>query len=155
MKTVAGLFLVLAWFSLAADKTRQLQEDDIREAVFRWQFANNASYDQNQKNAQVYFLEVNGRDPPDTLIKRFTDHKPPVRKVSSCSPEGIKGVRDKKTGQRGLIFRVTTVKWLSETEVTLDGGYHENGLSASGNTYTLKKENEKWKVTKDKMHWMS
>ena len=158
MKTVGGLLLVLTWFSLAAaaDKTRDLQGDDIREAVFRWQFGNNASYHQNDRNyAQVYFLQVNDRDPSEKLMKRFANHKPPVRKVSACGPERIKGVYDKKTGEKGLIFRVTTIKWSSETEAEVDGGYHEHGLSASGNTYTLKKENGKWKVTKDKMHWIS
>jgi len=32
---------------------------------------------------------------------------------------------------------------------------YEAGLSASGNTYTVKKIKGKWKVTNDKMHWIS
>ena len=60
---------------------------------------------------------------------------------------------DKKTGEQGLIFNVTRIQWKSDTEV--EGGYYEAGLSASGNTYTLKKDKGKWQVTKDKMDWIS
>lgn len=81
---------------------------------------------------------------------RFSEHKPSVRKVSACSA-GVDGVRDKKTGETGLIFRVNSIKWKSLTEVDVEGGYYEAGQSGSGNTYTLKKEKGKWKVTSDKM----
>lgn len=57
--------------------------------------------------------------------------------------------------RKALIFRVTSIKWKSDTEVDVSGGYYEAGLSASGNTYTVKKEKGKWKVTNDKMHWIS
>ncbi|HCS54942.1 MAG TPA: hypothetical protein DIW81_25710, partial [Planctomycetaceae bacterium] len=86
---------------------------------------------------------------------RFAEHKSPVRKVSACTADSGKGVLDKKTGERGLIFRVTSIEWKSDTEVDVKGGYYEGGLNASGNTYTVKKENGKWKVTNDKMHWIS
>jgi len=156
MKTVARLFLFIAFVSLgfAADKSRQIQTDDIREAVFRWQFEHNSSY--QQQNAGVYFLEVgeNEGDPSDEFIKRFAGNKPPVRKRSECSVS-TGGVFDKKTREKGLVFRATKIKWKTDTEVDVKGGYNEHGLSASGNTYTLKKENGKWKVVNDKMHWIS
>jgi hypothetical protein len=157
MKIIAQLFLLVGFASLglAADKSRENQTGDIREAVFRWQFDHNASG--QQKKAQVYFLEIGqkGGDPSDEFMKRFVDHKPPVRKVSACSADAGKGVLDKTTGEKGLIFRVTSIDWKSDTEVDVQGGYYEAGESASGNTYTLKKEKGKWKVTNDKMHWIS
>jgi hypothetical protein len=157
MRTIARLFLLFAFTSLgfAADNARESQTDDIREAVFRWQFDHNASG--QQTNAQVYFLEVGEKsgDPTEEFMKRFADHKPPVRKVSACTADAGKGVLDRKTGEKGLIFRVTNIKWKSDTEVDVSGGYHEAGLSASGNTYTVKKKKGKWKVTNDKMHWIS
>jgi hypothetical protein len=157
MKTSAIFCLLLAFASLgfAADKARESQTDDIREAVFRWQFDHNASG--QQKKAQVYFLAIGekGDDLTDEFMKRFADHKPPVRKVSACSSDAGKGVRDKKTGETGLIFRIRKIEWKSDTQVEVKGGYYEGGLSASGNTYTVKKENGKWKVTNDKMDWIS
>ena len=106
MKNIAQPLLVLALTSvgLAADKVRQSQTDDIREAVFRWQFDHNAFG--MQKKAQAYFLEVGekGGDQADDFLKRFTDHKPPVRKVSACTASADKGVLDKKDGREGPDF---------------------------------------------------
>ena len=153
MRIIASLSLLVAFTSvgMAADQARQLQEEDIREAVFRWQFDNNVSG--QQKRAKVYFLAVGEKsgDPSDELLKRFADHQPPVRKRSACTADAGKGVLDKRTGEQGLLFRVTNIKWKSDTEVEVEGGYYEAGLSASGNLYTLKKEQGKWKVVNDKL----
>jgi hypothetical protein len=157
VKTILHLFLILACtsFGFAADKTRENQEDDIREAVFRYQFDHNASA--QQKTAKVFFLGVEGKagDPSDAFMKRFADHKPPVRKASASHFVKGKGILDKTTGEQGLAFSVTSIKWISDTEVQAKGGYYEAEESSSGNTYTLKKENGKWKVTKNKMNWIS
>lgn len=157
MKLIAHIFLLFSFIlpSVAADQTREGQTDDIREAVFRWQFDHNASGLQNK--AQAYFLAVGDKDsdPSDEFMKRFPEHKPPLRKVSACSADAGKGVRDKKTGEKGLIFRVRKIEWKSDTEVEVKGGYYAADLSASGNTYTVKKENGKWKVANDKMEWIS
>ncbi len=48
-------------------------EDDIREAVFRYQFAHNASA--QQQGAKVYFLSLaEDKDPSDRFMLRFKDH---------------------------------------------------------------------------------
>jgi hypothetical protein len=127
-------------------------EDDIREAVFRYEFAHNASG--QQQNAKLYFLSVDkDKDPSDAFISRFKDHKPPVKKRSRATGEFE--VIDKETGERGLIFRATTIKQLSEDKVEVDGGYYEAGLSSSGNTYAVERKDHKWVVTKDEMRWIS
>ena len=133
---------------------RSAAEDDIREATYRYQFLHNASG--LQQKADVYFLSLGEKDtdPSDAFMKRFADHKPTVKKVSSSAGR-LGGVRDKDTGGKGLIFRVAQIKWVSETEAEVSGGYYEGGLSASGNTYYLKKENGKWVVTRSEMHWIS
>jgi hypothetical protein len=140
-----------AQMEAGANQVRQSHEDDIREAVFRWQFDHNVSG--QQKKAQAYFLSVGQKhdDPSDEFMKRFADNKPPVRKRSECSADPGKGVLDKKTGERGLLFHVTSIKWKSETQVEAEGGYYEAGRSASGNVYTLKKGNGRWVVTNDKL----
>lgn len=157
MKCIAHLFLLFALTSLgvADNKARQGQDDDIREAVFRYQFDHTASG--QQKTAKVYFLGVGEKatDPSDEFMKRFADHKPPVRKASASHFVRGKGLLDKKTGERGLAFRNTLIKWISDTEVEVSGGYYETELSSSGNTYTVQKENGKWKVTKSKVNWIS
>jgi hypothetical protein len=127
-------------------------EDDIREAVFRYEFAHNASG--QQQTAKVYFLSLGkDTDPGDAFMSRFKDHKPPVKKRSQAT--GQFEVIDKETGERGLIFRVTAIKRLDENKVVVDGGYYEAGLSSSGNTYTVERTEHKWGVTKDQMNWIS
>lgn len=86
-------------------------------------------------------------------MERFADDKPTIKKESQAKLGD--GVKDRDTGERGLIFRVGNIKWVSDTEVEVEGGYYEAGLSSSGNTYFLKKQKDKWVVTKDVMHWIS
>jgi len=156
VKTITSLLLLFLFTSVgfSADNARKNEEDDIREAVFRWQFEHNASG--QQQKAEAYFLQVGEKgDPSDAFMERFAKHKPPVRKGSACTADMAKGVLDKNTGEKGLIFRVTSIDWKSDSEVNVKGGYYEAGLSASANTYTVKKEKGKWRVTNDKMDWIS
>ncbi len=141
----------------AADRAAEV--DDIREATFRYLFEHNASG--LQQNAEVYFLSVvnteakRPEDPSDAFMKRFADHNPRVARRSESSSSIDVGVQDKKTGESGLIFNVGEIRWISETEVEVDGGYYEAGLSSSGNTYFLKKRDGKWVVYRNVMHWIS
>jgi len=137
------------------DTARLTQENDIREAVFRYQFNHNSSI--QGKSAAVYCLSVGEKnaDPSDDLMRRFAAFKPPVREASDCSTDAYRGVAEKRTGKRGVVFRVRTIKWVSETEVDVVGGYFEDGLSASGNTYTVIKTQGKWTVSKAKTNWIS
>lgn len=132
----------------------QQEQDDIREMVFRYQFRHNSSIQANK--AAVYCLSVEkGSDPPDAFVKRFAGHIPRVRKISECIADSHKGVVERNTGKRGLIFRVKSIKWISQTEAEVLGGYFEDGLSASGNTYTVTKTKGKWRVSKAWMNWLS
>jgi hypothetical protein len=70
-------------------------------------------------------------------MKRFAAFKPAVQKASDCSTDPYRGVAEKRTGRRGVVFRVRSMKLVSETEVEVVGGYFEDGLSASGNTGVL------------------
>ncbi len=88
-------------------------------------------------------------------MKRFADHKPPVRKASDSKRGPGLEVIDRKTGEKGVILRVESIKWISAIEVEVQGGYSQSGLSASGNIYTVKKKNGKWSVAHDKKTWVS
>ena len=138
-------------------ETKLTQEESICEAVYRYQFENNVSG--QRKNAKIYFLSLGPlekpRDPSNELISRFRDHKPPVKKVSQCTFSPTEGVRDKNTGEQGLIFGITKVKWISATNVEVEGGYYEAGLSSSGNIYLVVLKNNKWVVVADRMLWIS
>jgi len=158
MKTLiapALLLFLLSSFRFAVDATATRQELDIYEAVFRWQFVHNASA--LQQRAQLYFIAVgeNDTDASDELLQRFAGHSPPVRKLSDSHRVQGQGIRDKKTGAKGVAFRATIMQWLSDTTVIVRGGYEEGELSASGNTYTVMKEHGQWHVTKDILDFIS
>jgi hypothetical protein len=154
----AGLFSsTFAGMSLIIDSAQQVKPltrvemDDIREAVFRYQFYHNASG--QQQRAKAYFLSLEeGHDPDDAFIDRFKDNQPPVKKISQVKTEGL---FEKENGFRGLMFRIDSIKQISPDQVEVLGGYYESGLSASGNTYTVRRVKDKWTVTSDKMDWIS
>jgi len=137
------------------DKDRLAQEDSIREVVFRYQFDHNESGVKN--DAAVYCLSLSdGRtDPSDQFIMRFKGNQPPVLKVSKCGWWSDTVPIDVTTGRRGLIFRVTGIRWISGKEVEVTGGYYEGGLSASGDTYRVVRQHGNWSVSEDKMNWIS
>jgi hypothetical protein len=138
---------------LAAVAPHLRQEEDIRETVFRYQFDHNASALQKSATAYCLSFGVKDADPPDEFMKRFSGFKPAVVKASMCRP--VYGVVSKHILKSRVFFRVSSIKWISDAEVRVDGGYYEGSLSASGNTYTVKMENGKWEVTNDEMHWIS
>jgi hypothetical protein len=156
MKMLLMIALVLPQ-ALFAQADRTHDELDIREATFRYQFVRNASG--QKQNAGMYCLSIvaNGKetDPDDAFIKRFDGNTPVVKRASDCSRSAAEGVKDRATGKRGLIFRTEAIKWISDTEAQVEGGYYEGGLSASGNTYYLRKTDGKWIVEKDIMHWIA
>lgn len=134
---------------------RLAQEDDIREAVFRYEFRHNSSI--QGKRAGVYCLSVGEKnaDPPDGFMRRFAGYSPPVRKASDCTTHPYNGVVEKRTGKRGLLFRVRSIKWVSDAKVQVVGGYFEDGLSASGNTYTVVRTRDGWMISSAGTNWIS
>ncbi|HYV20991.1 MAG TPA: hypothetical protein VFC25_18400 [Verrucomicrobiae bacterium] len=138
----------------AVSKKQANAADDVREAVFRYMFEHNASVMQN--NAPIVFLKVEGeQDPSPAFLERFAKQWPPVEPGSSASVSPWTGATDKKTGKRGLIFRVESLRWISDSEAEVVGGYYEGGLSASGNVYRVKSEGGKWVVKSEEMMWIS
>jgi len=127
--------------------------DDICFALANYIFKNNASG--AQQKVEYYFLKINGGDPSEDFIERFSDQKPIVLPYSLAEASADKGVRHKKTKGRGLIFSIDKIKWVSDTEVKVSWGYYEAGLSASGNTATLKLKEKGWTVIDDQMQWIS
>ena len=98
-----------------------------------------------------------GVSPSDRFMKRFEGHRPPVRKRSECTI-GIgtrEAVRDRATGEIGLLVWVGQIKWVSKTEVEVPGKVHDGGLAAAGNPYRVAFEGGRWVVKEDLPHWIS
>lgn len=168
-RTASLLALSLAMASLLAacsepmsTAARKAQELDAREAVFRHQFENNGSA--LKSDAKVYcvgFEAVDPKtgptieDPDDAFIQRFSGNIPTVKKYSSCDYRDKVGLLDKASGERALEFTTSNISWISETEMQMEGGYFEASLSASGNTFRLKRIDGKWAVVQARENWIS
>ncbi len=129
---------------------------NIYEALFRYMFDNNPSgYTSRTSSKKVVFMiEINGFDSDDDLIKRFNGHRPVVK--DSTSMDSSKGyLVDVESGKPAVYFHAGGIRYISDTEIEVDGGYYMNGTAASGNTYRLKQKRGKWVVVSDIMHWIS
>ena len=157
MKRIAlfSLMCFITSVSFAAQtksSSTQSNPDDVREAVFRWQFENNKAG--VPPGAGFYCLSLNGRDPTNVFMRRFKGYRIPLKKISECNTSGG-GVSDAKTGKYGgVVFKVED-GMMSSDEALFTGGYFFDGIGASGNQYTVKKINGKWKVVEDRVTWIS
>lgn len=110
-------------------------ESDITEAVFRYQFAHNASA--IQQEADHYCLSMPGDRSPDAdFLHRFDGNHPPVVRADQCQ----------RGSGRDLYFRVQRFDWRSDTEVWVSGGYWEASLRSSSELYRVRFKNGKWVV---------
>lgn len=125
--------------------------DDIREAVFRHQFHAHGLH------PKLCFLSLDdGRDPSDAFLRRFWTMPGRVKKVSqSKHVDPFNAVVDKQSGQRGVIFFVDNISWISQTEVTTGGGYYFDGKGAAFCAYTVVYRFGHWRVVKDEIHGIS
>ena len=94
-------------------------------------------------------------NPSDALLTRFAGRRPLVKKVSESFSKEYEGIYDKETGKKGILFRITSIKWVSETEAEVEGGHYTGPLAASGHVYKMRFENGKWIVEDDDMKWIS
>jgi hypothetical protein len=148
------LLVALAIYGCSSDTkvdSQLSEEDQIREAVFRYQFEFNASG--LGKAANAYYLSVEGdNDPSPLLLDQFEGHLPRVKPVSASELEaGTAQVIDRESGLPGLIFWIEEIRWLSDHEVQVEGGYEEASESGSVNIYLLEKTGDRWEVVGTQM----
>ncbi len=130
---------------------------DIWEAVFSHELKRHLKH---VPEVEVFFLEIEGRDPPAEFLARFADLPRPARPASVASGPQKKsrpraGMIDKETGKQGRILRIDSLEWARDDEVQVEGGYYENCLSATGMTYTVEWEDGRWVVTHEQLNWIA
>lgn len=124
--------------------TRAAAEQDIAEAVFRYQFGHNASG--IQKKAARYCLSLPGdRSPDDAFLQRFAGHQPPVASAEECE----------RVGGKNLYFRVQRYDWRKDDEVWVRGGYYEGNLSSSVESFQVVRRDGRWTVKGARMEAIS
>jgi hypothetical protein len=135
--------LCLAWHT-SAQQPRTAQEDKIREALVRYQIAN---WD---LRADVYFVQIQSKDPDKDFLHRFADVSKPVRgKSASREKKDIAGfhVEERRTKKRGVVFDQGSITWKNDSTVELEGGYVCASLCMASGIYHLRRRDGRWSVT--------
>jgi hypothetical protein len=140
------------------EPTLQDDEDDVREAAFRYFFEHNYSGGV-EKIVDVFFLSINSdpyptepdHDPSDRFMSRFAGHQPEVKKYSDC--EIVDWVLvERQTGKSGMLFFTGFARKLDANRIELWGGYYATGVNASFNRLVLRRVYyTRWIVESDEL----
>ena len=119
-------------------------EDDVREAVFRYQF--------KELNVQVayYFISIDNKNPTQAFLDRFRENSPEVRPAADAHFEKkpIPGYVERHNDKQGIMFRQGAIRWNSETQADVEGGYECGDLCDPANgAYHVAHTADGWNVT--------
>ncbi len=147
--TIIGVSLMMILFSpslagqIAADAARHVaQEDDIREAIFRYEMKDREG---------IIFLNISNQDPSDSFMRRFSDVKLAVKKLSAIAPSKKptrRWIYDRESGKPGVALWVGKFTWTSDHGVIVDGGYYCGSLCAGRGDFYVTLKNGRWIVEK-------
>jgi hypothetical protein len=119
---------------------RMIQEDDVREAVFRYRI-------ESRNLSGPIFLSIDGKDPSDAFMMRFAQSNLPIKKASGAYLKAL-SLRDRLTDQQAVELSVRSVSWISVDRVEVRGGFYCGGRCADAGIYRVGKRNGRWMVEK-------
>lgn len=124
------------------------QEDDIREAVFRYHMTKlppQFPFITRIKFPEIYFLSVNRADPSPTFLARFGNNKPPVKARSAVKPRRFE-VFDKATGKEGILISADAVRWIAASQAKVETRWHKDGRGGTAGTCLVQQQKKGWVV---------
>jgi hypothetical protein len=146
---IVGFSLTMFFFSaslrgqIAADAARRaVQEGNIREAIFRYEMKDRKG---------IIFLNIDNQDPSDSFMKRFSDVKLAVKKLSAIAPAKKplqRWIYDRETGKPGVALWTGKFTWTSDHGAIVDGGYYCGSLCAGRGDFYLAFKDGRWVVEK-------
>lgn len=119
------------------------QEDDVREAVFHYQFKN------VQLVVDYHFISIDGKKPSSAFVQRFRDEAPPVESISECVrvKKPMRGFVSRKDDKPGIIFNVGAIRWTSPTKADVTGGFDcGDACTNQSGTYHVSRQGGRWVV---------
>lgn len=134
------LLLDTACILFLLDKSVPQETFNLFEAFFRYSMSENKDYPSVQ-DAEAYFFEIEGKDPPSEFMVRFAGEFPPVKKGSDF-------VVDDFDNNTGILFRIDSWKWiglgwLTRDHAKISGGYDTPGAIYYA-TYIFKRDKNGW-----------
>jgi hypothetical protein len=117
---------------------------NLRESVFRYMF------DHYKYGASVSVYCIAAERPlPENFLSRFAGGNPRVIWSSDCSRNILGGVKEIKTGRRGLLMSINSINWSKGDEVEVNVESYSDGLAANWNKLTVVYKDRNWIVKKD------
>jgi hypothetical protein len=125
------------------EPSRADQEDNLREAVFHYQFKS------FELLVAYHFISVNGKNPSAAMLQRFHGEQPPVLPVSEAEKvkKPMKLVQNRNDYKQGVLFNQGQIKWISDTKADVDGSFECGDIcdEATG-VYHASRQDNKWVV---------
>lgn len=134
---------------VSAHPPQWVRTGDMTEAAFRYLFVNNASAFKH--NVAAYCVGLGQgqtlRDPEPRMVMALNvkdaDPRPVVLPASGCV-QGV-DVKDRATGGRAILFRVSDVQCQGDS-CTFQGGYYEGNVSASNGMFRATRHGDSWQI---------
>ena len=139
------LLAVLAFGCFGPEKVDLDQfENDASEVVFRHMFSLFRDEGHGAERPAVYFIVFGNllTDPRPSFISRFDDLAIPVKGFEGARLVDSSSLRDRGTGQDGVLFQVAKIKQISDSEVQLEAAFAKTLQGTERLLYTLTSDSE-------------
>jgi hypothetical protein len=123
--------------------------ESVQEAVFASEIS--------RRKGVVACLEVEGTSPSLELMANLAQRGRVVVDASECEAnvDVEKGSFHRPTGRSAIFFRLSGLRRIDATHVTIEFESYHNGLDAEGVTLFLELKAGKWLVVKRQVNWIS
>jgi len=141
LSLVVGLGVATVWYLKLPKFSRAAEEENVAEVVFRHRIEE----ERKAEGDSIFFLaRPADTDPSDSFMRRFEGMRL-IRRFSQ-GKKVSEGVKDKQTGERGVILDVHRIVWLNDAEVKVGVGTYVWGWGQSGSVCRVIREGGKWAV---------
>lgn len=118
------------------------EEDCIQEAVFRYQIQN----PEGHKSSDLFFLSLKEHsDPNYEVVKRLASSSYRVKPISQSVDEHTV-IKDKETGEPGVILTVGKITWVNKTRAEVALSAYSGFGDAKGYVYELVHGENGWMI---------
>lgn len=119
-----------------------MEEDCIQEVVFRHQMQN----PEGHKPSDLFFLSVKEHsDPNYEVVQRLASSSYRVKPISQSVDEHAV-IKDKDTGEPGVILTIGKVTWVDKTRVEVGLSAYSGFGDAKGYVYELARSENGWMI---------
>lgn len=145
--TTAAFLLSFLFATAAMGQAPFLQDslvaDEVREAALRHYMPN----DDREHEEKVVCVSAD-KTLSDEFLRRLALKTARVVRSTECTVDAASGVRFKGSSEYGVLTSITSIRWLSGTEVEVEGGNYWSGFGATYSRLRIayKSKSRKWVV---------